>query len=232
MVALKQKITHPIDLNKYYNVIKMESKIHHFYHLWLGGSWLEIFHSHLTALINHGLMAKLDIMHIGLVGDLNEREIAKRFLDAMNVKYKIVAETDIGYEQITQTALLEFSKHNEGYVLYAHNKGASDPSDINVSWRKSMTYHNIVQWRTAISHLTDKDAVGCHWLTHDCYPIISTPYFAGTFWWTHLSIIRELGYPNNNSRYDAEIWLGQYPNLDVYDLCPGWPSHHIFTTTW
>lgn len=223
---------HICDLNKQYNIINMDTKIHHFYHLWLGGPWKEILHSHLSALINYGLMNQIDMINIGLVGYVSDREVAKRYLDAMNIKYKIVAESDAGYEQITQNALYEFSKHNEGYVLYAHNKGASDPTNINIAWRKSMTYHNIVQWRTAISYLLYKDAVGCHWLTHECYPVIKTPYFAGTFWWSHLSIIRKLGYPNNNSRYDAEIWIGQYPNLNVYDMCPGWPAHEIFTTTW
>lgn len=210
----------------------MDQKIYHFYHLWLGGSWIEILHSHITALNNHGLMNRLEMLYIGLVGSVNERAVAKRLLNVMGIKYTIIVEAEIGYEQVTQNALYEFSKNNDGYVLYAHNKGASDPSEINISWRKSMTYHNIVQWQNAISYLPTKDAVGCHWLAHEQYSVISTPYFAGTFWWTHLSIIRQLGYPDNNSRYDAEVWIGKHPNINIHDLCPGWPGHYIFTTTW
>ena len=211
----------------------MESnKIYHFYHLWLGGPWIEIFHNHLNTLKDYGLMDRINMLYIGLVGNVNERAVAKRFLNILQIKHIIIAEADSGYEQVTQNALYEFSKDNDGYVLYAHNKGSSSPSEINVAWRKSMTYHNIVLWQQAVSYLTMKDAVGCHWLTPESYSNVFMPYFAGTFWWTHLSLIRTLGYPDNNSRYDAEVWIGKYPNINVHDLAPGWPGYDVFTITW
>jgi len=213
--------------------IERMTKLYHFYHLWVGGNWKGIVTEHIDILKRYGLLDHLEDMYVGIVGTPDDRDIAKKYLDTLSFKYKVVVEADTGYEQITQTVMHKFSHENDGYVLYTHNKGSFHSGATNEAWRKSMTYHNVVCWRSTTKYLDTMDAVGCHWLTPEAYPqLVISPFFGGTFWWTKLSYLRTLDPPLNNSRYDAESWIGTKNGIKTYDLCPGWPAMQLFTTVW
>ena len=212
----------------------MDIQLYHFYHLWVGGTrWRETVTDHFNIVRRYGLLDHLKGLYVGIVGPQNIREEAKKYLNELDLKHIIVVEADTGYEQVTQNLLYNFSLTHDGYVLYAHNKGSFHDHLFNHAWRISMSYHNIVKWKDAIEHLSNVDAVGCHWLTPQEFPtLVKSPFFGGTFWWTHLSHIKALGPPGNDSRYDAESWIGLLPDMKVYDLCPGWPAGNLFTTMW
>ena len=212
------------------------TQLYHFYHIWVDGEidlCKNIISDHIHALKISGLYDELITLYIGIVGKDENRELIKQFFTDLNIEYTLIIEAKTGYEQVTQNKLYEFSLLNDGYVLYAHNKGAYSATALNADWRKSMTYFNIIKWKEAIKHLDTVDAVGCHWLSKKEYPrCVNIPFFGGTFWWSNLSFIRNLGYPGNNSRFDAENWLGTDQNIKIYDLLPGWPDGSNFFTSW
>ena len=202
--------------------------LHHFYHIYCNNNWSQIVPFHLECLKRYGLLDSLTTFNIGLVGNKEHRDVVKHFLDTKNIKFDIVAESNDGWEQVTMNKLYEFSQNNEGYVLYAHSKGAVNNGEQNKQWRKSMTWYNVVKWRDAVNKLDNCDAVGCHWhdFTKQSSSTLGGPHtgncwFAGTFWWSKLDLLRQIGAPGMSSRYDAEVWIGNIRHIkpmNVYDL--------------
>lgn len=202
--------------------------LHHFYHIYCNDNWGQIVPFHIECLKRYGLLDNLTSFKIGLVGSQHHRDIVKHFLDTKNIKFEIVAEADNGWEQVTMNKLYEFSQTNNGYVLYAHSKGAVNNGEQNRQWRKSMTWYNVVKWRDAINKLDSVDAVGCHWhdftkqtASHLGGPHTGNCWFAGTFWWSKLDLLKQIGPPGMSSRYDAEVWIGNIRHIkpmNVHDL--------------
>lgn len=132
----------------------------------------------------------------------------------------------------------EFSQRNEGLILYAHTKGAHSPIDVNVRWRRSMTYWNVLQWRDAVEKLKTHGAYGCHWIQ----PLISMPehrlgnwMFAGTFFWTHCELMRTWPKPALTHRHEAEGFIGygwHQSNFKVWDCTPYFPNSNEFADDW
>ena len=204
--------------------------ITHFYHVYADGHWQKPVKEHLDALIRFGLADQMLGMYVGYVGTRKNCEEAAAYIaDRGLLVYPLDAEPE-GWEQVTMRFIPQLM--DEGPVLYAHTKSAHDPSPINIKWRKSMTYHNVVTWERAVNALVDEgyDTAGCHWLTADD----GRSFYGGTFWWANPSYIRTLPPLEYDSRWSAEHWIGQAPNNRVYDLNPGHPADATtqFTETW
>lgn len=210
--------------------------LYHFYHIYCGkdgsgnyDSWVTPVETHIKALKDYELHDSLSGMYVGLVGDDANRQHAKNFLDYHNINYTVIAEENSGWEQVTQNKLWDFAQSNDGYVLYAHSKGSFNLSVLNSNWMRSMTYYNVVQWKECVAHLKDHDAVGAYWydFSNDPSPAIGQPHkgqrwFAGTYWWSKLNSIKQINHgPTMHSRWDAEVWIGQIPNISIYNLAPG-----------
>lgn len=201
--------------------------IHHFYHIYADGQWREPVEEHFSTADKYHLLGALSSLQIGLVGSLANRASVIACLDQAGLIYDIVDEQDAGWEQITQNKLHDFAQNHEGRVLYAHTKGAANKSILNDSWRRSMCFYNVVNWRKSSSLLSQHDAVGCHWLSDwDNF------FFGGNYWWANLSYIRQLPKPSDESRFHAEVWIGQAKEVSVCDTNPGWPEISMFTTEW
>jgi hypothetical protein len=207
--------------------------MYHFYHLYCGTNaygqeecWKESVGIHMNALRHYGLIDHLSGIYVGLVGQYDQRQAAKEFLTDNDIIFNVVEECDYGFEQVTQNKLYDFSHHNDGYILYGHSKGSFNFTDQNRSWCKSMIYFNIVRWQEAISYLTDVDAVGCDWhdfsnqdATHIGKPHTGQRWFAGTYWWSKLNRIKDIGHePTMHTRWDAEVWIGQMPDIKIYNM--------------
>ncbi len=197
-------------------------KLCHFYHCFADGAWEKPLAEHVDALIDSGLAQALDSFQVGVVGQPARCMAALAYLRQRDVSFQVCASAKEGWEQETQDALYRYSLDHDGYVLYAHTKGASNPVPIQDPWRRSMTRFTVYEWRECVELLGAYDAVGCHWL--------DGRFFGGTFWWTHLALIRELGAPKRDHRYDAENWIGTYPNIKVFDRFPGFPSFDLFAS--
>ena len=207
--------------------------MYHFYHIYCGpnyagqeNTWKESVGTHLKAFKDFGLHEHIPTIHVGFVGGQNNIDDAKNFIAEHDIDFNVVAESWTGFEQVTQVPLYEFAQDHDGYIFYGHTKGSFNFTDQNRAWCKSMIYFNIVRWENAILKLKDVDAVGCYWhdFTVNQSPHIGSPHtgqrwFAGTFWWSRLNRIRDIGHgPTMHTRWDAEVWIGQIPDIKIYDF--------------
>ena len=194
----------------------------------------------MMALCNYGLIDRLDEIRVGIVGPPEQRKAVKEILDNSLIKdkVKVVVTRTNAWEQATLTEMYRASQEEEAVYLYAHTKGASDPSLINQLWNRSMTFFNVVAWERCLQALEGVDTVGCHWITKEQFPHMADhnnpvgyPYFGGTYWWAKSSHIKELGEPVRENRWQAEHWIGKKPDTKVHDTNPGWPSPERFVIT-
>ena len=219
--------------------------IYHFYHIYCGpnsvgnrGAWKESVETHINALKEYKLLDRLKTIHIGLVGPEQDRIHCIEYLNSTGVNYTIIDQANNGWEQLTQNKLHDFAQSNDGYVLYAHSKGSYNFNNQNRDWCKSMIYFNIVKWEDAIEKLNSNDAVGCYWFDFTGQvgpggPHTNQRWFAGTFWWSKLELLRQIDPPTMLSRWDAEVWVGKIPNIKVYDITnSGGPHPGNIVTTW
>lgn len=203
--------------------------ITHFYHIYADGQWKDPVKEHIIALRQSELMYNLDNFFIGIVGSQDNIKSVKKFLNTCGVNHIIVAEEESGWEQVTMNKLRDFAHDNDGWIFYAHSKGASDPSPINIAWRKSMTYYNVIKWKEATSYLDRFDTVGTHWVTA---PQDGKVFWGGTFWWATTDYLRTLPEIGMENRHRAEDWIGITKKVKVFDMNPGWPAFNLFTTSW
>jgi len=185
-----------------------------------------------------GLLDNLTTFAIGMVGQAKNRQEVVDYLISEGITFNIVAESLEGWEQTTQIPMWNFCQTNEGLILYVHTKGASNPSDVNIRWRRSMTFHNVIRWEFAVEKLKDHDAYGCHWIA----PLLSMPehkqgnfMFAGTFFWTHCNLLRTWPKPALTHRHEAEGFVGygwHEKPFKVFDPTPYFPNTNTFDDGW
>lgn len=214
-------------------------RLHHFYHVYADGQWLEPVSEHIGALKSSGLYETLTTLSIGFVGSPGNIAQVHQYIQSQGICYTIAAEQPIGWEQVTQIPMWEFSQDNDGLMLYAHSKGSSNPSDVNIRWRRSMIWHNVIQWRFAVEKLVDHKTYGCHWIQ----PLIEGMpehrqgnwMYAGTFYWVHCDLLRTWMRPPLTHRHEAEGWVG-YGYAEnpwpVWDCTPYFPNSDTFMDAW
>lgn len=165
---------------------------------------------HLIALKRRSFDEQLASINVGFVGSKENIESVKTFLDDNNLNYNVVTEQAEGWEQVTLEYAHAFSKENDGIVIYSHSKGSAHPCEINTSWRRSMEYHNFVEWEKPLNALLGgMYLAGCHWLTVSPNTEDEAQFYGGTYWWARCDALRlnqPLEYVN---RYYAEHWIGQ-----------------------
>lgn len=178
-------------------------KLHHYYHLYAGGMWQVPVEEHIAALNKSGLINSLDFMGIGLVGSEDNRKRAKIELTASlgsTLNWKIVAEENAGFEQVSQSTI---DLSEPAKILYAHTKGAANHRHDQDNWRREMTAGTIYHWRECVDLLDKYDAVGCRF-RKDPFR-----HYSGTFWWATSDYLRTLAPISYVYRDDAEAWIGQ-----------------------
>lgn len=198
--------------------------LYHFYHVYADGEWEEPVNEHYTALIQHGLADNLKGFYLGIVGSDENRQDVKALTESYGLDYYVRAESPHAWEQLTLEALRRHCTVNDGNVLYAHSKSAANHTPINIGWRSSMCYYNVVKWEDALAHLEAADTVGCHW--------VNDAMWGGNYWWATARHIRRLPPLKHQNRWQAEEWIGSVENPTIYDMNPGWPHPKLFTTSW
>jgi hypothetical protein len=163
----------------------------------------------------------------------NEQAIAKSLCPS---KAQIIMHgMDSFAENLTLVEIEKWAKtHPDWYVFYGHAKGAthvpaSDYAQFAGRWRRCMLKKNVHEWRNAVNILGQGyDAVGCHFLHHMCDG--TQHYFAGNYWWANSNFLRNLpsiyarerikvsGIASPESRYEAEVWIGNGGVPYVKDL--------------
>lgn len=197
------------------------TELHAWYHCFADGNWKLPTEDYMRGLLDHGLYENLTSLNIGFMGCPDNIERVETYLRTLPIEYNVVARSPDKWEQATLIPLWEWCQDHEGYVSYAHSKGAAYAKDISTPWRRSMIYYNIVGWGNATGLLDyGKKIVGCHWLNASVS--IADPtwgnsgMFGGTFWWSKAEILRQNVCPTLRSRLDAEHWIGQLS--EVMDL--------------
>lgn len=203
----------------------MSVPLHHFYHIYADGDWEGPVSDHLRALRCDGLMDELTTFGVGLVGTDENRQAVKEYLIEAAPRAFVADEAVQGWEQVTLLKLHEFTKNNDGYISYAHTKGAAHFAEVNVYWRKSMEWYNFCQWREPVRFLDlGVKIVGCHWHAggEAANPSWGTGgMFGGNYWWSSCEVLRHAPDVETTSRHAAEHWIGRLS--EVMDL-----SYEVF----
>jgi hypothetical protein len=210
------------------------SMIWHFYHIYADGNYQPAVEEHILAMQQHELLNHLDGFYLGLVGTPENRQAAVDLINSHGVYPQIRAAADDGWEHVTLEALRKHSAVHDGNVLYAHTKSAYNETDINIAWRKSMCYYNVVQWRQNLVALQDHDTSGCHFIDDRAqHSGLGHRFYGGTYWWARTSHIRCLPDLVYHTRWCAEWWIGErFDDWKHYDTNPGWPDFPLFRTEW
>lgn len=162
-------------------------KLYHYYHVYADGDWMPIVNEHLLALKRSGLYDRLATgLNVGIVGDWRQRDDVMEFIEDHCMRYRVVAEADSGWEQVTIDALAHDAnsvhRNTDGYVLYAHTKGCANSGEFPDRWRKMMTYTLVDDWRNATYRLVLEagqwDTAGPYFVTEGIYDP-DVPVFAG-----------------------------------------------------
>ena len=223
----------------------MKIKLWHFYHAYARKNhenvWLPIVEEHVNILHSSGIASRLDKTYIGVVGSTSDAEKISALFRAKNIEHEICLLADCGWEQVTLNKLYEFSLDNDGYVLYAHTKGAAHPTGVRDYHRRTMNEHLIGSWSKNVDLLSSGFcATGVFFLEgspesacEERIPKESNPniklyrgFFAGNFWWCNLRFIKKMGNPSMENRIKAEAWMNNLYDstgdikYQVYDFLP------------
>ncbi|HVX99069.1 MAG TPA: hypothetical protein VHA55_04685 [Pseudorhodoplanes sp.] len=188
--------------------------LRHYYHVYADGHYDLIVREHFQALAVSGLARRLDHLHVGFVGSAERVANARALVSSLAGPFTANVAAR-GWEQETQDILwADACRVRPPFLaLYAHTKGASSDTEINMHWRRLMTRHTILGWKRAVQSLRGPvGAAGCFWAPFDNGRLIGraegTQYFAGNFWWARSEAIAALGPPGRGDRFDAELWIG------------------------
>lgn len=190
----------------------------------------QIVHGQMQMVMRSGLGDAASHFLVGVNGGLESLVYTKLFLPP---KAKCVFHGLQSHAENLTIVELEkwLPAHPDWYVLYFHAKGCTHPpgSDyglrVSDPWRNTMMGHLIGNWRRCVADLdAGAEAAGCNWLTGMAQDH-SQNLFGGNFWWAKSDFLRTLpsiylrdrikisGIAAAESRYEAEVWIGNGPRL-------------------
>lgn len=191
----------------------------------------------MTAMAESGLLDACSHFVVGINGGAESAEAVARLIPAK--AQRVWHGLESRAENLTLVEIEKWVKDHPGWnVLYFHTKGISHHprstyGEFAGRWRRCMMRRNVEEWRTAVAALDEgHDAAGCHWMTGQGSDR-SQHYFAGTFWWATSDFLAKLpsiyerqrikdsGIASIESRYEAEVWLGNGPMPKIKDLETG-----------
>lgn len=190
-----------------------------------------------------GLLNATDELNVGVNGGEESREFARIALpEKARVNYNGL---DCRNENKTLVLMEKWVKsHTDWYVLWIHAKGCTHPhaDPMRTKWRECMMRNLVTNWRRCVSDLDyGYESVGCHWMTGKDTPP-GQSIWAGNFFWAKASFlatlpsimerdrIKESGLGSLESRYEAEVWIGNGPRLPrIKDYHANWNPSMIGT---
>jgi hypothetical protein len=193
-----------------------------------------IVHEQMQVLTQGGLLGAASQFIVGINGGDESKEYADLLLPpkATRIMHGLQSKSECR----TILALEQWLPgHEDWYVCYFHAKGATHPieektpDDIKYSrtrWRGCMMRNVIQNWTRCVSDLNSGfDAAGCHWMAPPFTPF-GQHLFGGNFFWAKVSYLRTLpsimerdrikiqsGIDSAESRFEAEVWIGNGPRL-------------------
>lgn len=215
------------------NTNNESTPLYAFSHNYLINNWEDILDNQLKLLKESELYDELTSFYMGVYGDDESFNTFKNKIEKYDTLFKIYINRiyDNLYEYPTIQQLHNFSKMQDGYVLYFHLKGvwSSNKSNINKdainSWRDCLEYFNIEKWKNCVQKLDQGyDVVGALYNYNKLEPL-----FSGNFWWANTNYLKKLPElifnPDNNPdkdridddgitwvRVECEKWINKIQN--------------------
>lgn len=182
---------------------------------------------------------------VGINGGEESKAIAELVLPRKATKVYHGLESHA--ENLTLVELEKWLPEHPGWnVLYFHAKGCTHSpgqvADSRALWRDCMMRNLVGRWQRCVSDLySGFESVGCHWMEPPATPA-SQFIWAGNFWWAKSDFLRTLpsitkrariiesGIGAAESRYEAEVWLGNGPRPPIVkDYHPNWNPSKVAT---
>jgi len=189
----------------------------------------EIVHMQMTRMKRTGLIDAASEIIIGINGGEESAPIGNLFLP--NKATKLYHGLKTRNECRTIVAMEDWVKtHPEWYVLYLHAKGSTHKKNAPyqgtvIPWREGMMHAVVDNWRQCVADLdAGFESVGRQWMSGPGMPG-NQSIWAGNFWWAKASFLATLpsimqtdrvklsGIDSVESRYEAEVWIGNGPRL-------------------
>lgn len=208
-------------------------------------SALEIVHQQMQYCAVTGLTGAASHFCVGINGGEESVAYADLVLPLKSVKVYHGLESHA--ENPTLVELEKWLPGHSGWnVLYFHAKGCTHgPGPVAHSraiWRDCMMRNLVGCWERCVADLERGfESVGCHWMEPPATPPEQF-IWAGNFWWAKsdflLSLpsimkrarIIESGLGHADSRYEAEVWIGNGPRRPkVRDYHPNWNPSKVAT---
>jgi len=187
-----------------------------FYHLACMGNWRQVFEEQMLQLTQNGfLRVKLTVL-----GTDEDLQWVRSTCDRLRLDFEVLFHaTEMScFEAPAMKAIEAHARQSDGYVLYLHSKGVSNPAhEPKAKWRRLMMRELVENWEKCLLQLPQYDLVGVNW--RDMPPI---SHFCGNFWYASTRYLRQLSdftryYENprfrigdhfNNKRLGCEFWIG------------------------
>jgi hypothetical protein len=203
-------------------VFQSLTRLTHFFHVYADGNFSTPIREHFREVKKSGLLRELDSVRVGMVGGEANRAKVLALFDELKVPVKVVAVASEGWEQVTLKKLHTFAKQDDGFIFYAHTKGAWSPDRMAHPWRVSMIHDTVTRWRECVRALDRVQTAGPFWLKSDD-PMHKEhkKFFGGNFWWARSDYVAKLPRVKNENRFQAEGWIGlRSPSVRI--MREGW----------
>ena len=185
------------------------TRLTHFFHVYADGNFSTPIREHFGEVKASGLFEELDSVRVGIVGSEANRARVLTLFEELGVPAMVVGTAPTGWEQVTLTKLHTFAKKDDGFIFYAHTKGAWSSDSMAHPWRQSMIRHTVARWRECVDALQVVDTAGPFWLESRAPEHKNHKhFFGGNFWWAQSAYVAKLRPVGVSSRYDAEGWIG------------------------
>lgn len=192
----------------------------------------DIIRDQMERLMGSGLLAASSHFLVGINGGEESKSIASIIIPS---KAKLIFH---GLQSRAENlTLVELEKwvpaHPNWNVLYFHAKGAThdgigEYSKFSAKWKDCMMGDLVDNWRRCVADLNLVESVGCHFMRGMADG--SQNIWAGNFWWANSNFLATIpsiflrdrikisGISNVESRYEAEVWIGngKLPSVKEY----------------
>lgn len=194
----------------------LRSRITVFYHVACMGNWQEVFREQMMQLHKN----RFNKIHLSVLGSEEDLQDINSVLEKMQIKaLTLFYDGDLrNFEAPALQAIEDHARKRNGYVLYLHSKGVSNPADESkAKWRRLMMKELVDNWENCMMQLLNYDVIGVNW--RDMPPI---SHFCGNFWYASTAYLRKLeDFKNyydkplyriwdriNDKRLGCEFWIG------------------------
>lgn len=203
-----------------------------FWHICQLNNWKEVVEDQYQALLDSGLMDKIDKIFVTFLGD-NIRDIRWLLKKDKRIHLKNYSNYLGNFERLCLNDIGEWSKKNDALVFYWHAKGVSKIAHKeNVwAWRKMLEHFLVYHHEACIQLLNEYDTIGGNLCDvgnnmHDGSPLLiknedHKMHYSGNFWWSKTEYLRDLPPIPEKIPLDIEVnywicerWILQpFPNV-------------------